>query len=116
MPGRAGRWDGSLTRRPARRPSGVAVWGFCKSLVQLIKDTLTQGGQDLFCGGGDVLYKDHVYDLAQLEDLQVIPHTADTIVLELIATHNYAGENEGFGVDDIQLTVYPPPGTLFTLR
>ncbi|MBP8801122.1 MAG: hypothetical protein KBI41_06295 [Kiritimatiellae bacterium] len=32
MPGRAGRWDGSLTRRPARRPSGVAVWGFCKSL------------------------------------------------------------------------------------
>jgi hypothetical protein len=33
MPGRAGRWDGSLTRRPARRPSGVAVWGFCKSLI-----------------------------------------------------------------------------------
>jgi hypothetical protein len=32
MFGRAGRWDGSLTRRPARRPSGVAVWGFCKSL------------------------------------------------------------------------------------
>jgi len=32
MPGRAGRWDGSLTRRPARRPSGVAVWGVCKSL------------------------------------------------------------------------------------
>jgi len=84
--------------------------------VQLIKDTLTQGGQDLFCGGGDVLYKDHVYDLAQLEALQGIPHTADTLVLELIATHNYAGENEGFGVDDIQLTVYPPPGTLFTLR
>jgi hypothetical protein len=37
-------------------------------------------------------------------------------VLELSATHNYAGENEGFGVDDIQLTVYPPQGTLFTLR
>ena len=35
MPGRAGRWDGSLTRRPARRPSGVAVWGFCKSLTDL---------------------------------------------------------------------------------
>jgi hypothetical protein len=35
MPGRAGRWDGSLTRRPARRPSGVAVWGFCKSLIKL---------------------------------------------------------------------------------
>lgn len=84
--------------------------------VQLIKDTLTQGGQDLFCGGGNVLYKDHVYDLAQLEALQGIPHTADTLVLELIATHNYAGENEGFGVDDIQLTVYPPQGTLFTLR
>ncbi len=33
MPGRAGRWDGSLTRRPARRPSGVAVWGVCKSLI-----------------------------------------------------------------------------------
>jgi hypothetical protein len=38
MPGRAGRWDGSLTRRPARRPSGVAVWGFCKSLYQTIFD------------------------------------------------------------------------------
>jgi transposase len=37
MPGRAGRWDGSLTRRPARRPSGVAVWGFCKSLKEKYK-------------------------------------------------------------------------------
>jgi hypothetical protein len=44
MPGRAGRWDGSLTRRPARRPSGVAVWGFCKSLgYQFVFD-----GKDYF--------------------------------------------------------------------
>jgi hypothetical protein len=40
MPGRAGRWDGSLTRRPARRPSGVAVWGFCKSLFRLAERIL----------------------------------------------------------------------------
>ncbi|MGI6391931.1 MAG: hypothetical protein ACOX7Q_17370, partial [Kiritimatiellia bacterium] len=45
MPGRAGRWDGSLTRRPARRPSGVAVWGFCKSL-----DRLPQWDSDLPLG------------------------------------------------------------------
>ena len=84
--------------------------------VQTFKNTLTLGGQDLFGGGGDILYNDHVYDLAQLNALQGIPHTAGTLVLELVATHNGPGENEGFGIDDIQLTVYPPQGTLFSIR
>ena len=32
-------------------------------------------------------------------------------MLELIATHNYAGEDEGFRVDDIPTDRLPPPGT-----
>ncbi len=84
--------------------------------VQTFKDTLTLGGQDLFGCGGELLFSDHVYDLSQLKALQGIPHTADTLVLEIAAAHNNVGENEGFGVDDIHLTVYPPQGTLFSIR
>lgn len=84
--------------------------------VQIFKDTLLMGGDDFFCGGEDTLFNDHVYDLSQLQALQSIPHTADTLVLELVAMQTHGGENEGFGVDDIQLTVYPPEGTLISLR
>lgn len=83
--------------------------------AQPFKNTLTLGGQDLFGGGGDIFYNDHVYDLSQLKALQNIPHTRDTLVLDFDAVQSSAGENEGFGVDDICLTVYPPQGTLISV-
>ena len=85
--------------------------------VQLIKNTMTVGGTDLFfCGtaGGD--YKDHVYDLSALEALQAVPHTSSTLTLEFLGVQNSTGENEGFGMDQLQLTVYPLRGTLISLQ
>ncbi len=83
--------------------------------VQLFKDTLTFDGQDLFGCGNDVVYNDHVYDLSQLEALQGVPHTSDTLRIELLGIQNSVGENGGFGIDDIRLTLYPPQGTLIII-
>jgi len=57
-----------------------------------------------------------VYDLALLEPLQSIPHSADTLVVELLGIHDAPPENEGFGIDRFELTVYPRRGTMFFLR
>lgn len=85
--------------------------------AQLFKNTMTVGGTDLFfCGTAWADYKDHVYDLSSLAALQAVPHTGDTLVLELRGVQNMTGENEGFGIDQIELTVYPLRGTLISLR
>jgi hypothetical protein len=56
-----------------------------------------------------------VYDLTSLEALQVIPHTGSTLTLELVGIHDAGGENEGFGIEQIQLNVIPPSGTLILI-
>jgi len=85
--------------------------------AQVLKDTMTVGGTDLFfCGTSWNDYKDHVYDLSSLEALQSIPHTDSTLVLELLGVQDSTGENEGFGMDQIELTVYPLRGTLISVR
>jgi len=47
--------------------------------------------------------------------LQDIPHSGDTLVLEISGIQNSGGENEGFGVDQVTLTVHPLKGTLIWL-
>ena len=85
--------------------------------AQLFKNTMTVGGADLFfCGTDYGDYKDHVYDLSALEALQTIPHTGSTLVLEFLGIQNSAGENECFGIDQIELTVYPLLGTMIRVR
>jgi hypothetical protein len=85
--------------------------------VGVIKNTLTCGGEDLFfCGTAWNDYRDHVYDLALLEPLQSIPHTAGTLVVELLGIQDAVGENEGFGIDRLELTVYPRRGTLIAVK
>lgn len=84
--------------------------------TQVFKDTMTAGGEELFvCATGGYSINDHVYDLASLEALQAIPHTGSTLTLELLGVHNAGGENEGFGIDQIQLNVIPPLGTLILI-
>lgn len=88
-----------------------------KADAQLFKDTMTAGGTDLFfCGTvwGD--YKDHVYDLSTLKALQSIPHTGGTLELEFLGIQNTTGDNECFGIDQIELTVFPLRGTLIFLE
>ena len=85
--------------------------------AQLFKNTMTVGGADLFfCGTDYGDYKDHVYDLSALEALQTIPHTGSTLVLEFLGIQNSTGENECFGIDQIELTVYPLLGTMIRMR
>jgi hypothetical protein len=83
--------------------------------VQIFKDTMTAGGEELFICSTSSSVNDHVYDLASLEALQAIPHTGSTLTLELVGIHNAGGENESFGIDQIQLTVIPPLGTLILI-
>jgi len=84
--------------------------------IGVIKNTLTCGDDLFFCGTSWNDYRDHVYDLALLEPLQSIPHSADTLVVELLGIHDAPPENEGFGIDRFELTVYPRRGTMFFLR
>lgn len=85
--------------------------------AQLLKNTLTAGGGDLFfCGTAWGDYHDHVYDLSELEALQAIPHTGSTLTLEFLGVQNGGGENESFGMDQIELTVYPLRGTLLRIQ
>jgi hypothetical protein len=84
--------------------------------AQVFRDTLTLGGQDLFGCGGTVAYNDHVYDLSRMKALQGIPHMRDALVIEFIGIQNMGGESEGFGIDTVRLTVYPPLGTLISVR
>ncbi|NLC82407.1 MAG: LamG domain-containing protein, partial [Lentisphaerae bacterium] len=84
--------------------------------IGVIKNTLTCGDDLFFCGTAWNDYRDHVYDLALLEPLQSIPHSAGTLVIELLGVHDAPPENEGFGIDRFELTVYPRRGTMFWLR
>ncbi len=84
--------------------------------IGVIMNTLTCGDDLFFCGTAWSDYRDHVYDLALLEPLQSIPHSADTLVVELLGIHDAPPENEGFGIDRFELTVYPRRGTMFFLR
>ena len=85
--------------------------------IGLLADTLTLGGENLFyCGEHAVDYDDHVYDLSLLEALQRIPHTGSTLTLELLGIQSQPGINEGFGVDQIELTVTPVKGTFLLLH
>ena len=43
-----------------------------------------------------------------LEALQTIPHTGSTLVLEFLGVQNSTGENECFGINQIELAVHPP--------
>lgn len=80
--------------------------------AQVFKSAMTVGGDELFLCAADTGVNDHVYDLSRLESLQYIPHTGDTLTLELLGIQDATGENEGFGVDQIALTVHPLRGTL----
>ncbi|HPS06525.1 MAG TPA: LamG domain-containing protein [Kiritimatiellia bacterium] len=84
--------------------------------VGVIKNTLTCGDDLFFCGTAWNDYRDHVYDLALLEPLQRIPHTADTLVVELLGIQDTVGDNEGYGIDRFELTVYPRRGTLIAVK
>lgn len=83
----------------------------------LFAETLTLGGENLFCGDPQSEnYHEHVYDLSQLEALQAIPHSGDTLQIDFIGVHNQAFETEGFGVDRIHVNLPPVKGTIFHLR
>ncbi len=85
--------------------------------AQLFKNTMAVGGTDLFfCGTiyGD--FKDHVYDLSSLEALQSVAHANSTLVLEFLGVQNRTAETGCFGIDQIELTVYPLRGTLIRLH
>ena len=85
--------------------------------VQLLRDTLTLGGEDMFISGAEnANWNEHVYDLSRLDAFQNIPHTAGTLTLELTGVHNVAPEDESFGVDNIRLDIPAPPGTLISVR
>ena len=84
--------------------------------IGVIKNTLTCGDDLFFCGTAWNDYRDHVYDLALLEPLKSIPHSAGTLVLELLGVQDAPGENEGFGIDRFELTVYPRRGTLIAVK
>ena len=82
----------------------------------MFKSTLTCGDDLFFCGTAWSDYRDHVYDLALLEPLQSIPHTADTLLVEIIGVQNGLPESASFGFDRFELTVYPRRGTMILLR
>jgi hypothetical protein len=85
--------------------------------AQVFKNTLVLGGTDLFfCGTASADYNDHVYDLSLLDALQAIPHAGDTLTLEFLGVQNSTGENEGYGMDQVELTVYPLRGTLIGIK
>jgi len=84
--------------------------------VGVIKNTLTCGDDLFFCGTVWNDYRDHVYDLSLLEPLQRIPHTAGTLVVEFLGIQDSVGDNEGYGIDRFELTVYPRRGTLIAVK
>ena len=85
--------------------------------VQLMKDALVLGGENLFyCGSGTEDYNEHVYDLSLLEALQAIPHTSDTLLLELIGKQDADGSAESFGVDQVEVSFVPYEGTIILVQ
>ncbi len=85
--------------------------------TQTFMRTMTVGGEDLFfCGTVSADYHDHVYDLSSLDALQAVPHAGGTLTLEFLGIQNAGGEGEGFGIDQVELTVYPLRGTLITVK
>ena len=95
--------------------STLSVFGVATD-VEMFKSTLTCGDDLFFCGTAWSDYRDHVYDLALLEPLQSIPHTADTLLVEIIGVQNGLPESASFGFDRFELTVYPRRGTMILLR
>ena len=83
--------------------------------VQVFKDTMTVGGDELFLCTSSSSFNDHVYDLGLLTALQEIPHSGSSLTLEFLGIHDAGGENESFGIDQIQLDVIPPLCTLIML-
>ncbi len=87
------------------------------SAPQVLLDTLTLGGANLYyCGLDMVDYNEHVYDLSLLEALQRIPHSGTELTVEILGIQNEGFGYEGFGIDRIALTVPPVKGTLFMLN
>lgn len=83
----------------------------------LFAATMTIGGEELFIGGYNAdLYNEHVYDLSLLEALQSIPHTGDTLQIEVIGVHDQIFTSEGFGIDRVRLTLPPVKGTLILIK
>lgn len=84
---------------------------------QLLLDTLTLGGENLyFCGMDTVDYNEHVYDLSGLEALQSIPHRGNELTVEILGIQNEGFGYEGFGIDRVELTVPPVKGTLLMME
>lgn len=84
--------------------------------VEVFTSTLTCGDDLFFCGTAWSDYRDHVYDLALLEPLQNIPHSADTLLVEIIGVQDAIPEEASFGFDRFELTVYPRRGTILFLQ
>ena len=84
--------------------------------VEVFTGTLTCGDDLFFCGTAWSDYRDHVYDLALLEPLQNIPHSADTLLVEIIGVQDAIPEEASFGFDRFELTVYPRRGTILFLQ
>ena len=95
--------------------STLSVFGVATD-VDVFTSALTCGDDLFFCGTAWSDYRDHVYDLALLEPLQSIPHTADTLLVEIIGVQNGLPESVSFGFDRFELTVYPRRGTMILLR
>jgi len=95
--------------------STLSVFGVATD-VEMFKSTLTCGDDLFFCGTAWSDYRDHAYDLALLEPLQSIPHTADTLLVEIIGVQNGLPESASFGFDRFELTVYPRRGTILFLQ
>ena len=97
-------------------PNSFRLFGATAN-AQLFKDTMTVGGTDLyFCGTASADFNDHVYDLSSLGALQAVPHTGSTLVLEFLGVQNSTAENECYGIDQIELTVYPLKGTMILVN
>ena len=84
---------------------------------QLLLNTSVSEGIDLFhCSYNTESYNDNVYDLSLLEPLQKIPHTDNTLTLEIIGIQNEYNEYEGTGIDRLELNVPAIKGTMISIR
>ncbi len=73
----------------------------------VILDTMTLGGVNLYADG---LFPEHVYDFGQLSAFQGIPHTGNSLSIEIIGFQNQPS-GEFFALDNLSVAFVPEPGT-----
>lgn len=81
--------------------------------ARLLLDTMIAGGDNLFlCQFNTLDFNEHIYDLAELGALRKIPHTKSALTLEIIGVQDELFGHESFGIDQIELSIPAPCGTM----